>query len=169
MFFRKRYFLRCITSSCADNGNRTHIICVEDREFTINLYPHMCEYMYKRFFFKKFLAHIVSTFARDKRLRITHASSKQPQRALSATSFAKQLFEGGRVREKAFPTKNVLENRKQYCRAKKRDILLHSICKGTKPVLLCMFCVWCVFLLKKPRLKNDIFNTGRKRVFACLF
>ena len=25
---------------CADNGNRTHIICVEDREFTINPYPH---------------------------------------------------------------------------------------------------------------------------------
>ncbi len=24
----------------ADNGNRTHIICLEGREFTINIYPH---------------------------------------------------------------------------------------------------------------------------------
>lgn len=24
----------------ADNGNRTHMICLEGREFTINLYPH---------------------------------------------------------------------------------------------------------------------------------
>ena len=25
----------------ADNGNRTHMICLEGREFTINLYPHL--------------------------------------------------------------------------------------------------------------------------------
>jgi hypothetical protein len=33
--------LRYTLALSADNGNRTHIVCLEGRKFTINPYPHL--------------------------------------------------------------------------------------------------------------------------------
>ena len=141
---------RASSRSCADNGNRTHIICVEDREFTINPYPHM----YKQFFLKRSSAKYIYIY----------------------------------VFLKVFLTKeNVLDCKKRCFFAKRIYIMLHSILEGTKGfyayflmvssfsnsvsgnIFRSLFSKGALRVKKERILRSNIFNTGRKRVFACLF